>query len=318
MGASGAGPSLGGVPLERPADLASRLKLGREEFCQRLLTALILDGPYPRWNTRSTPSTLGLQFLQRLHALSFRADWPGDRPEFVDELELPPRHELEKGGAPDWAVLWSADLWIIELKTEVGSHRAQQIPSYFELAAHHYPKHAVRITYLTPSGLAPQPNGPDGSFAHVTWDDVVPLVRTTWGAGTADDRRAVSDGVCSVLDQLEVPTALWRSVVSSSIPSVPTGSAAASHDDARATAALTATDGKQRAVELETTGLEELLALRVEMREHLAAASDGSGLRRVQPWLWDATRSGGRPLTRTGAETGMELRFSRYERDLYS
>jgi hypothetical protein len=36
-----------GVPVgyENPDALLKRLKLGREEFCQRLLTALILGGP---------------------------------------------------------------------------------------------------------------------------------------------------------------------------------------------------------------------------------------------------------------------------------
>lgn len=34
--------------FEDPASLLGRLKLGREEYCQRLLTMLILDGPYPR------------------------------------------------------------------------------------------------------------------------------------------------------------------------------------------------------------------------------------------------------------------------------
>lgn len=35
---------------EDPAALAGRLRLGREEFCQRLLTTLILGGTYPKWN----------------------------------------------------------------------------------------------------------------------------------------------------------------------------------------------------------------------------------------------------------------------------
>lgn len=45
--------------MEDPWALLRRLKLGREEFCQRLLTMLILETDYPRWNTRSTPSARG-------------------------------------------------------------------------------------------------------------------------------------------------------------------------------------------------------------------------------------------------------------------
>ena len=51
--------------------LLRRLKLGREEFCQRLLTMLVLEDDYPRWNTRSKPSPRGLRFLHALDELSF-------------------------------------------------------------------------------------------------------------------------------------------------------------------------------------------------------------------------------------------------------
>ena len=37
----------------------------------------------------------------------------------------------------------------------------------------------------------------------------------------------------------------------------------------------------------------------------------GSPLRTVTPWLWDATTSGGKPLTEAGRVHGYELRFSR-------
>jgi hypothetical protein len=127
------------VRYEPPRHLLGRLRLGREEFCQRLLTMLILDGPYPKWNSRSLPSPAGKRFLAGLHRLSFGAgDWPPDGI-FVDEFELPKRHDAEAGGAPDWAVLWPDRLWIVELKTERASHRAAQIPSYFELGRHHHP-----------------------------------------------------------------------------------------------------------------------------------------------------------------------------------
>ncbi len=75
--------------MEDPDDLLRRLRLGREEYCQRLLTQLILGGPYPRWNTRSRPSEEGRRFLTALDELSFGAP-PRDLTDavFVDELDL--------------------------------------------------------------------------------------------------------------------------------------------------------------------------------------------------------------------------------------
>jgi len=116
------------VLYEDPAEMLRRLKLGREEFCQRMVTTLILGGVYPKWNTRSRPTADGARFLRLLDALSFGHATPLDAEIFVDELELRPRVESEKGGAPDWAVLWPQRLWLIELKTEKASHRRNQIP----------------------------------------------------------------------------------------------------------------------------------------------------------------------------------------------
>jgi hypothetical protein len=118
--------------FETPQELAARLRLGREEFCQRLLTSLILEAPYPPWNTRSRPSGAGVAFLGELYGLGFGEEWGPADAVFVDELELPTRSDLEKGGAPDWAVFWPGHAWLIELKTESASHRADQIPYYCE------------------------------------------------------------------------------------------------------------------------------------------------------------------------------------------
>jgi len=102
-----------GVVLETPRELLARLKLGREETVQRLLTTLILQGHYPPWNSRSRPAPSGVGFLRDLHAEAFGASWPGEPATFVDEFELPPRHLDERGGAPDYAVLWDRNLWMI-------------------------------------------------------------------------------------------------------------------------------------------------------------------------------------------------------------
>src|SRR5688500_13076491 len=126
--------------MEDPWALLRRLKLGREEFSQRLLTMLILEADYPRWNVRSRPSARGLAFLRDLDALCFGASDLGEDAVFVDEFELPPRVEGERGGAPDYAVLDGDRLWMIELKTEAASHRRDQLPSYFNYARHHHPQ----------------------------------------------------------------------------------------------------------------------------------------------------------------------------------
>lgn len=149
------------MEFETPAQLLGRLKLGREEYCQRLLTTLILHADYPPWNTRAIPGPVGLAFLRDLYEQHFGAPCPGDAAVFVDEFELPPRHDAEKGGAPDYAVLWDDRLWLIELKTEKGSHRADQIPGYFELAHHHYQGAQIDLLYITPPMQAPYaPGGP--------------------------------------------------------------------------------------------------------------------------------------------------------------
>src|SRR5690242_8758412 len=122
--------------METPDELLARLFLGREEYCQRLLTMLIVDDDYPRWNTRSRPSDRGMEFLSRLDVLSFGTTGDLRDADFVDELDLGKRPGDLKGSAPDWAVFTSDRLWLIELKTERGSHRDGQVPTYLATARH--------------------------------------------------------------------------------------------------------------------------------------------------------------------------------------
>jgi hypothetical protein len=281
--------------VEDPDVLRRRLKLGREEFCQRLLTMLILEAEYPRWNTVGQPAPRGLSFLRSLDEASFGSSDLADDSAFVDEFDLPARHAGEPGCAPDWAVLTHERVWVIELKTEVASHRRGQLPAYFELARHHHPGHRVDLTYLTPPMPLRGVSVPDGSrLAHLTWDDVMPLVRATW-----DDRTGV---VARCVDALEValadmgtPWTDWRQKrIEDPL--------AAGKDQAR----LTSRDGRQRAVDHEFTSLEELQETRLALRDELVdEASD------VQPWIWRAETSGGHPLTPTGERVGYELRLSR-------
>lgn len=316
------------MAYEDPQLLLGRLRLGREEYAQRLLTSLILGGPYPRWNTRNTPSAAGVAFLQALDELCFGQ--PGEPAEvFVDELDLPRRHEDEKGGAPDQAVLWDQRLWLIELKTEPASHRRNQLPSYFELGAHHFPAARLDITYLTPrmSVAAPDVVAPN-RYAHVTWDAAADLVQLVWGGSERAGERAVTAMLLRVIATLGTPTSAWREVVVHEEPQPSVAAAVPPSpppvqtplpspdtlDNAVAAALQTSGDSRQRAVDLEQDSLEALQDLRLQLRQRLCAEPNGSPLRHVMPWLWSADSSGGKPLTTSGAETGYELRVSRYKR----
>jgi hypothetical protein len=288
--------------MEDPHALLRRLKLGREEYCQRLLTMLILDGDYPRWNTRSVPSPAGLDFLRALDELSFgSADVPDDAV-FVDELDLPRRGEDEPGCAPDYGVLTSERLWIIELKTERGSHRSGQVDSYFELGRHHYPDLRVDLTYLTPGMSAVTGSAPSGSrFVQVTWEQVMPLINETW-SGATGSTVALRDALAEAVASIGTSWTMWREKTVSDLTA-----------RAARLAKLTAQDGQQRALDYAAGSLGELQELRLAVRDEFRRP--GSPLGAVTPWLWHADTSGGQALTEAGKVHGYELRFSRKSAD---
>lgn len=76
-------------------------------------------------------------------------------------------------------------------------------------------------------------------------------------------------------------------------------------------ARATAADGSQRGVGAQDP--EELEALCDEALADIGSLEPDDVTRHVLPWLWDATRTGGRALTDEGNEFGYELRFSRYK-----
>lgn len=301
---------------------------------QRLLTSLIIGGPYPRWNSRSTPSPRGVTFLRAMYVRCFGEAWPGDDFVFVDEYELRGRNEAEKGGAPDWAVLWQGQVWLIELKSERGSHRADQIPLYFTLARHHHPTCEIDITYLTPSMHAPHTTANSWErYAHLTWDEVIQMVRGAWSPPASNSEAAVVEGIVRAIERLELKPSEWRSLeLGVVVPSIDvafvddTASAGklveVGGEDRRAAegdvieqalmlARATAEDGKQRALDVRFDSLESLLDARVQLRERMAADPEDAPIRFVMPWLWRA-ESTGSALTESGRQTGYELRFSKY------
>jgi hypothetical protein len=283
--------------MEDPYQLLRRLKLGREEYCQRLLTMLVLDGPYPRWNTRSRPSDRGLSLLRALDRLSFVGSVLPDDVEFIDELDLPGRGDGERGGAPDYGVVAGERLWLIELKTEVASHRAAQVPTYFELARHHYPDLRVDLTYLTPPFEHGTPAPPSGmGFAHLTWEQVVPHIEETWG-GVTGTAGTIAAALVEALSGIGEPWTEWRQTLLGDTVGL-----------GLRLARDTASDGQQRALDVQPESLEWLQELRVELRD--ACASE-DGLSTVAPWLWNVHTSGAKALTPAGKECGYEVRFSR-------
>jgi hypothetical protein len=301
---------------EDPDELRVRLRLGREEFCQRLLTSLIVGGAYPRWNSRNAPSSHGARYLELLDAAAF-GTIPREAPIFVDELDLPSRREDEKGCAPDQAAIWPDRLWMIELKTERGSHRRGQLTSYFVLGRHHFPGIAVDLLYLTPPMEIEHPDVPDGSqFAHLTWRDVRPMIDEVWGDSLDELERRIADRLIREIDGLTVPASQWRAALGTvrrapvpSTPVEPEEAATDPVDAARALAVAVEADHKQRAVEHRTSGVDGMLELRLQVRD--ALASPGSPAPHVRPWIW-RWASAGQPLTAAGRETGYELRLSYY------
>jgi hypothetical protein len=307
-----------------------RPTLGREGWCQRLLTELIVEGPYPPYNSPRRPSDRGVQFLGGLDALSFGTDGVSGRaPVFVDEIDLPARHPEEQGCAPDYTVFVEGRCWVIELKTEPASHRPRQIPDYFERARHYHPDHQIDITYLT-AGL-PQLFEPAtehwARYTHIEWAQVIGLLKLVWS--TADiELVEVADLLVRGLEHLADPIADWWSELGYEVPNTPTPQSPrgqrsvrpdASEEQPRlaelkeglSLAEATGTDGRQRALGLWSGGLQVLQEQRLLLHRACRGASDGSPLARVQPWLWSAPTSGGTALTDAGTATGYELRFSR-------
>lgn len=292
-----------------PDLLWQQTRLGREEYVQRLLAALILGAPTTTWNKRETPTERGAEFLRRLHKHSF-AETPSGDPVFIDEFELPSRHDEEKAGWPDHAVDWPERLFLIELKTERRSHRKGQIAHYVDLARHHHSGRPIDFLYLTPAMTVAGPvDIPDGVvYANESWADTAPLITEMWEASEVGWERTVADRLIWWIDEVEAA----RPLPVRELAAPPT----VDHlEDGLKLAALTQSDGVQRGLDTPELSPEELEELRLQLRDALLSAPTVRGLEvtQVRPWLWRAETSGGVGLTTGGEQTGYELRVSKYQ-----
>lgn len=281
-------------------DVLLKMKLGREEYLQRMLTSLILGRSYPRWNTRNPPSTSGDSFLRDLYKKTCGDELVGQL-EFVDELELLAENSEEPSGAPDYAVFTPKELWIIELKTEAGSHRKQQLPLYARLARRLHPALHVSITYLTgPMARIETHQCEDVRIRHLFWVEVADLIAGHWSRSPNNEEQLLSMAVLREIEGLDSPAQAFRK------------DAAVVREVLKAAVRVQLT-GNQAAVEFTPGGLQELHDLRLRIRDVLTRSE---GTKNVRPWIWNPTTSGGSAMTGLGSEVGYEIRLSRYQRSL--
>jgi hypothetical protein len=222
---------------------------------------------------------------------------------------------------------------VIELKTETGSHRADQLPYYLRLAAAAHPECRLDLTYITGPLTKPAPAVLEGQqYSHLTWDRVVPLVKEAWARDGRPEVSAYVEMVATLVSNLSRlrPSEQRQMVVGEQIEG-PSGVvsdrlAVASVDGAAETtgdpstteptlllklARATVADGRQRGVGAQNP--ENLEELRDQAVAEIGNLSPDDVTRFVLPWLWHAGRTGGRALTPEGEEFGYELRFSKYQ-----
>jgi hypothetical protein len=271
----------------------------------------------------------GKAFLGALDRLCFGADENGDRDiKFVDEIDFPARHPEEQGCSPDYTIFSDDRCWIIELKTEPGSHRPRQIPDYFERAHHYHPRLRIDVTYLTAGIRAvfePSTNAWE-RYVHIEWPQIAEIVRSAWSGSSDAQLNDTATMLLRGIAHLDEPPAVWWERLGYQVGPAQAPRPAATPPltlnagnelvDAAVhhgvlLAEATADDGKQRAIGFEACGLETLDWIRLELRHRCRSQPSGSPLRQVQPWLWNAASSGGRAMTPEGERTGYEVRLSR-------
>lgn len=263
---------------------------------------------------------------------------------FVDELRLAPRHSGEEACWPDQAVIWPRHIWLIELKTEAGSHARGQVADQIERARHHHPGSTVEHLYLTGPGSKNDDLEPSERIrvAHLVWDDVVGLIEDVWGFDTTTASGATAAGLRALISDLRHSGAGWRDRVlpgwadrTSPRPRVggtrltsveaplhgqpaplDVAAAPATLDDAVQIAEQVAADHHMRAVPIGSGDPAAVASFVAQLRSRLALRVQGDPVRHVMVWPW-RPETGGRARTAEGAAGGHEVRCSWYATDQY-
>ncbi|MFC4465752.1 hypothetical protein ACFPH6_14665 [Streptomyces xiangluensis] len=314
-------------PIPSSTDLHSRERReGREAVVQRALSSLMFGHEPKGWNFTDTPTDRGQHFIELLDAAAFGTPHP-EPARLVDEFELPGRHVEERAGSPDFAVLWSDRMLLVELKAERSSHTPGQCERYLDLARHHYPHCQVDLIYLTPSMPAKDLRAlPDGSrYAHLAWPVVLPHIVAAWSGSDHPAERALTALLAEYLPALDQPRTQRKPGPTSATVTSATGTEpdpaptpawdwAPVADSVLHVAARVQGDRCQRGVDVPTENLDALDAVRIQVRDLLRTGPVLEGIRitHVQPWIWRAATSTGKHLTNTGRDTGYEMRLSYY------
>jgi hypothetical protein len=293
-----------------PDQLRARFRSGREGFLQLLVASLVVGGTPPKWNQPNTVTERGRRWLTELIGIAgLPAPDLGDEMLFVNEFELPRRHDSETAGWPDFAVLCRGSLLLIELKTEPDSHLRGQLARYTDQSAHHHPDRQRALIYITPSLRASASLDPVPT-THLLWPVVSDMLTEVWSGGSPDEtcvldyardlinhlgERWVASGSQQITGDSPEPVARLTTV-----PPAHSGQLIE-------LAARTAADGKQRAAEIEWTDPQRMEDLRLQVRNELIAGGSP-----VRPWIWSRRTSGGTALTDGGRVNGYELRLSCY------
>ncbi len=164
------------------------------------------------------------------------------------------------------------------------------------------------MTYLTPlmTTHAPALQGAE-RFAHLTWDEVLPIVQDTW-TGTGAGRKAVLEMLGEVKASFGSGWPAWRDKRLAMPPSEPPKPPSNPVAVAIELAERTADELQQRALDYRVGSLETLMELRAEVGARLRDREDLGP--RVMAWLWNVHTSTGRALSDAGTETGYEMRLS--------
>lgn len=171
------------------------------------------------------------------------------------------------------------------------------------------------MTYVTPSmQYVFSSPGTVGPLRPRDWDELAPVIASIWATPLDQGKRTWFGVSSSPSPPCHLTPTEWRATFAVSPRPVDAWEVALA--EGMGLPALTAADGEQRAVDYDAEDLEDLLALRLELRNALASSAPESDLLRVMAWIW-RPESTGTAMTPAGSRNGFEVRLSRFAETLY-